>query len=57
MGWRGAVFNIAPEGPQDAELWLEVTQAQMFQLTLKNSAVKPCPCRAVWEALTFQAVP
>lgn len=57
MGWRGAVFNIAPKGPQDAELWLEVTQTQMFQLTLKNSAVKPCHCRAVWEALTFQAVP
>ena len=57
-GVGGPVFNRhlrrALEG-----LWstwrqqLEVTQSQMLQFTLENSAF---PCQTVWEALMFQAI-
>ena len=56
-GLEGGCLQHSSERPSGRGVVDEVTQTQMFQLTLKNSAVKPCHCRAVWEALTFQAVP
>ena len=40
---RGCLQHSSRRPSEYAELWLGVTQTQTFQLTLKNSAVKPSP--------------